>query len=236
MKGILFDLDGTLLPINTEQFLEEYLKLLAPKVIEHMDPQVFCQHLLAATAAMIKNDDADMTNEQVFMEDFFNRVNVPKEKLLPIFEEFYAKDFKKLAKCTKAAATSKELVEELAKRDVKLVLATNPLFPLVAIEERLSWLDIDPSLFSLITSYENMHFCKPNINYYREIIEKCSLNPEESIMIGNDQGEDMIAKKLGMKGYLVTDYLIPLKEDQEDIQPDWQGNFKELKDYLLLKL
>ncbi|MFW6306827.1 MAG: HAD family hydrolase, partial [Bacillota bacterium] len=111
----------------------------------------------------------------------------------------------------------------------QLVLATNPVFPRRAIEERISWMGIEPDDFSLITTYENMHYCKPALDYYDEIIKKINLNPGECIMVGNDMQEDMVAGELGIKTFLITDYLI--NRTEEDLDCDWKGSFEDLINY-----
>lgn len=231
MRGILFDLDGTLLPVDTEKFLENYLRLLSQRVSAHVDPNKFITQLLASTKAMILSNDGIKTNEEVFMEDFFAKIPSNKDQLLPIFDEFYLNYFKQLKKHTEPKAFSKEIIETLSDKGYQLILATNPVFPRVAIEERLSWLDIEPKHFKLITSYENMHYCKPNINYYKEILNKCELQPNQCLMIGNDVEEDMVAKELGMEVYLVTDYLIQ-RNHQPERNVDWEGSLVQLVQHL----
>ena len=83
-------------------------------------------------------------------------------------------------------------------------MATNPLFPKIAIEKRAHWGDIDCSCFSYITSYENSSYCKPNINYYKEIIDKNNLNIQETFMFGNDLIEDLIIENLNIPCYIIT--------------------------------
>ncbi|MFW5991589.1 MAG: HAD family hydrolase [Halanaerobiaceae bacterium] len=78
-----------------------------------------------------------------------------------------------------------------------------------------------------------MHYCKPHPGYYREILHKLSLTPEECIMVGNDVQEDMVAGDLGFKTYLVTDYLI--NRNQNSTNCDWQGSLEELYNVFLNK-
>ena len=41
-----------------------------------------------------------------------------------------------------------------------------------------------------------------------EIAEKFGITPKECLMVGNDVDDDMVAQKVGMQVYLVTDNLI----------------------------
>ena len=111
------------------------------------------------------------------------------------------------------------------------VLATNPLFPHTATDNRMRWAGLKPEDFSFYTTYENSRYCKPNPKYYEEILQKLNLKPEECIMVGNDLEEDILpTEKLGMQGFLLTDFLIN-KEDK-DISGYLQGDFTELIQYL----
>ena len=63
--------------------------------------------------------------------------------------------------------------------------------------------------FDWVTDYENSHYCKPNPDYYREILTRFALDPRQCVMIGNDMEEDMQpAAELGMARFLITDCLI----------------------------
>lgn len=89
-----------------------------------------------------------------------------------------------------------------------MVLATNPIFPLVGVETRLSWVGLRPEDFSYITAYENSTTCKPNPAYYAEILRKTGKRPQECLMVGNDATEDTAALEQGIGVYLVTDCLL----------------------------
>ena len=111
-----------------------------------------------------------------------------------------------------------------------LILATNPIFPAIATQSRIRWAGMLPEDFRLVTTYENSHFCKPNPNYYRQILHNLNLQPEECLMVGNDVAEDMVARELGMKVFLLTDCLINRKNLPTDSYP--QGSFEALMDYI----
>jgi len=111
------------------------------------------------------------------------------------------------------------------------VLATNPLFPLIAIKERMRWAGVSEFDFALITSYEEMHACKPNLEYYREICAKIKVPARNCLMVGNDVEEDLIAQKIGMQTFLVEDYL--LNRHDLPINADYRGSLKELYQFVV---
>ncbi|MBR1566518.1 MAG: HAD hydrolase-like protein, partial [Oscillospiraceae bacterium] len=78
---------------------------------------------------------------------------------------------------------------------------------------------------------ENSSTCKPNPAYYREILQKRGLRPEECLMVGNDVDEDMVAETLGMKVFLLTDCLI--NKNGGDLSCWAHGGFDDLRSYLM---
>lgn len=221
IKAILFDLDGTLLPLDTDDFLRQYLKAIGQSVAHLTDPNKFVQDLMASTYVMIENTNPHLTNEEVFWNDFLARVGVPQEVLMPVLDDFYAHKFPELVLYANPTPLSREIVEAAAQRGFGLVIATNPVFPTAAVRERMRWIGIDDHPFDLVTTYEIMHYCKPQVAYYEEILEKTGYNAAECLMVGNDPYEDLVAAKLGMKTFLVEDYLVDRPET--GLSPDYRG-------------
>src|SRR5690554_3577718 len=184
INTILFDLDGTLLPIDTDTFIQEYFSRLTHKFKNVIEPKLLYTHLMASTKEMIRNNDPNKTNQEVFMEEFFSRINININKIMPMFEEFYLNEFKQLKDNIESSEISSAILFEAKNKGFDLVIATNPLFPEIAIMERLNWIDGSNIDYKLITSYENMHFCKPNLSYYNEILQIIKKNPNDCLMVG----------------------------------------------------
>ena len=230
IKTVLFDMDGTLLPMDTKAFEKLYFKGLATKLAPFgYEPSKLIDGVWAGTVAMIRNDGS-VTNSDAFWKTFSGIFGERAYNDIPTFDEFYRTDFAIAKNACGFNEKAVEIVKGLNKCGVKVVLATNPLFPLVAQASRISWAGLCENDFELITHYENSHYCKPNIGYYEEIVAKLGLNPAECLMVGNDVNEDMIAEKLGMKVFLVTDCLI--NTDNKDISVYPHGNFDDLERYL----
>ncbi|MBR5137374.1 MAG: HAD family hydrolase [Clostridia bacterium] len=234
IKAILFDLDGTLLPMNQEMFLKAYMGGLAAHMAPHgYDPDTLIKSIWASTMAVIKADGT-MTNEDMFWHTITSICGEQVKKDLPIFEEFYEEKFQQVSKTCGCNPLADKVIKILKEKGITLILATNPVFPAVATNSRIKWAGLDRNDFALVTTYENSHFCKPNINYYVEILNKMELNPSECIMVGNDVGEDMIAATLGLDVFLVTDYLINTKGLDTSNYP--QGDLNDLLNYLADKI
>ncbi|WP_018132697.1 HAD family hydrolase [Effusibacillus pohliae] len=230
LTTLLFDLDGTLLPLDNDQFMKGYFQRLVSRVSHLLDKDRFVQQLWASTEAMVLSDDPSKTNEQVFKEDFLGKSGLREEQIWPIFVDFYQGEFQMLSHLTRPTPLARQLVRTAIDKGYTAVLATNPLFPRAAIEARMKWAGIADLPFALVTTLEEMHFCKPNPNYFREILQKIGKRPEECMMIGNDGYEDMIAAKLGLQTYLVTDCLI-----DRNLQPDCiteQGTLQDLLEFI----
>ena len=92
-KTILFDLDGTLLPMDQDEFVKYYFGLLAKKLAPHgYEPNHLVAAVWAGTKAMVENT-GETTNEEVFWADFCHIFGAGARKDEPLFEEFYAADF-----------------------------------------------------------------------------------------------------------------------------------------------
>lgn len=224
-KAIFFDLDGTLLPLDLDTFMQEYFQRLANHFAHLYNPKDFQGYVWQATKVMMKDTRSDITNEQVFMEAFLPLVKHSANELMPMFEDFYSTTFDELAQCTTPTPLARQVVTALADQRYRLVLATNPLFPALATQARMRWAGIENLPWELVTTYENSHFCKPNPAYFAEILTKTNLQPSEVLLVGNDPLEDLSVSELGMKTYLVTDWLV--KREQSPYQPTATGSLAD---------
>lgn len=226
IKMVLFDLDGTLLPMEQETFTKAYFKSLAEKLVPlGLEPQELIQAIWTGIGAMVRNDNSKL-NEEVFWSSFqacFVGKQVPERTML---EDYYRVEFQKVADVCGFHPAARQTLELLRDRGYRTVLATNPIFPAIATESRVRWAGLDPSMFELITTYENSGYCKPNPQYYADILEKMGCTAEECLMVGNDVEEDMIARTLGMQVFLLTDCLINKKNVDISVYP--HGGFEEL--------
>ena len=230
IKAVLFDLDGTLLPMDQDEFVNGYFAFLCQKMAPYgYEPKKLVQSIWGGTAAMVKNDGS-CTNEEAFWRYFLGVYGDGARRHIPLFEEFYAVDFqraKTFCGYTPKAAETVRLGRKLGRR---VILATNPLFPDTATRSRIGWAGLVPEDFELYTTYENSRTCKPNPAYYREVLQKLGLRAEDCLMVGNDAHEDMVAETIGMKVFLLIDCLI--NKSGEDISRWPHGGFEELTDHL----
>lgn len=221
---ILFDLDGTLLPMDQDEFVRAYFKLLAQKLAGHgYDPQALLGNIWTGVEAMVKNT-GEVNNEEAFWRTFDVIYGEGVRKDIPLFEEYYRNEFQQVQPVCGFNPQSAEVIRYVKEKGLRMVLATNPLFPVVATESRIRWAGLEKADFELVTTYENSRHCKPNPDYYKDIMEEIKVRPQECLMVGNDVKEDMIAESLGMKVFLLTDCLINKEEKDISVYPNGDLN------------
>lgn len=227
---IFFDLDGTLLPMDQDQFTRGYFKSLAAKLAPHgYEPKALIDAIWAGTAAMVHNDGSK-TNEAAFWTKFTSIFG--KEVLcdIPLFDAFYRTDFQNARSFCGYNPAAREVIDLVKSLGFRTVLATNPIFPAIATESRMGWAGLTPADFELYTTYENSSYCKPNPDYYRDILKRLDLKPEACVMVGNDATEDMVAQSIGIQVFLLTDCLI--NKENLDITAYPHGGFPELMEFI----
>lgn len=224
LSGVLFDLDGTLLDIDLDVFFREYFAALGPVIAQALDADIdegaAVEAVLEGTRVMgLPHPGA--TNREVFNARFLELTGTDPDSapLSADLARFYAEDFPRLRGTTGPRLSARQAVETALDLGLKVAIATNPIFPRAAIEERMRWAGIADLPVHLITSYENMHATKPSLAYYIETAHLLDVSPIEAIMVGDDRILDMTAADIGIKTFYVgpgrvpaTDYVGTLDE------------------------
>ncbi len=230
ISTVLFDLDGTLLEVDVEGFFPDYFTRLAASAAPFIAPQDFTPRLMRSTLAMINNLDPKLTNQDVFMADFFTGLATSKDDLMRVFDTFYRDEFPALRRHARPVSGAREVILKVLAAGRRAVIATAPVFPRVAVDERLRWAGLDDLPFALVTTYENMHFCKPQPQYYLEIAGHLGCRPGECLMVGNDVEEDLVAKDAGMTTFLAGPSII--HRGRRPCEPDFRGSLGDLSSLL----
>lgn len=229
---VLFDLDGTLLPFEQDEFVRNYFGRLAAKLAPMgFEKEALVKGVLSGMEAMIRNDGSK-TNEAAFWEVFEKLLNTKREHVEGVFLEFYQNEFDKVKEIVPAGINHRALIDSLKAEGYQLVLATNPMFPKEAIATRLSWVELSLDDFFYVTTFDNSCYCKPSHEYYRNILKEIKRQPEECVMIGNNALEDMVAEKLGITVGLVTTNLE--NRNNLDVSQFTHGTLEEVIKALLV--
>ncbi len=230
IKAIFYDLDGTLLPMDMDEFTGTYFGFLAKKMKAHgYEKDDLVSAIWGGTKCMVLND-GKKTNDEVFWDYFLSKYGEEAEKDIPLFEDFYRNEFDNARSVVHFDERVPKLIEKVKDMGLRQILATNPLFPEVATKKRIAWAGLNEDDFETFTTYENSHFCKPNLKYYEELLEKQGLKPEECLMVGNDVDEDMVAERLGMKVFLITKFMLNKSGKNIEVYP--HGDFDDLYEYI----
>ena len=205
---LLLDLDNTLLGNDMEEFIPTYLKRLGAYMADMVPPDRFITELLRGTRAMMENLDPTISMEQAFADAFYPALGLPESVVKSQIGDFYTTVFPTLQALTTHRPEAEQLVQSAAEAGLEVVIATKPLFPLTAIEQRLAWagIAVEHYDYALITSYEHLHFSKPHPEFYAEILGRLGKSPHEAVMIGNDPEDDLVpAQTMGMSVFHISD-------------------------------
>ena len=233
IKAILLDLDDTLLGNPPDQFVRSYLGLLEGYLHDTLGLQRSAKGLMTGTQAVIASSDPVRTNQETFYTAFsplLEANQVSRADFDPVVAEFYSMVYPQLQAITQKRLGARRLVEWVMAQDYKVVIATNPFFPRVAIEQRLQWaaVPVDEIPFDLVTTLENMHYSKPHPAYYEEILARIGVQADEAIMVGDDWKNDIEpAWRAGLNTFWIMPDGSNHALDALSIQPDGIGTLAD---------
>ena len=139
IHAILFYLDGTLLPMNQDLFMKYYFGALAEKLVPlGYNKDTLVNNIWTGTKAMVMND-GNKTNEDAFWDTFCQLAGKDCRQDIPIFDSFYRNEFIAAKNACETTTAAKDLIHFIQSNKKRLILATNPIFPFVATENRIQW-------------------------------------------------------------------------------------------------
>lgn len=222
-------MDGTLLNMGEHAFEKETLK----RMNDFFEKKFPGKGKVIVTAVgcgieSMKKNDGKQSNELVYWQAFEQACGYKRAELEPLFLEFYRTDYARIGDDYVPDENMKELVHLLEAKGYQLIVATNPLVPQIANQQRVLWSGTDDVNWLEITSFENYSSAKPNVRFYQEICKRFRLEPQECLMVGNSIRDDGAAQELGMEFYLI------LNEDSAEAVQDYRGRKGSRKDLLEL--
>jgi FMN phosphatase YigB (HAD superfamily) len=223
MQAVLFDLDGTLLDIDIDGFIRRYFAALAVTIESVLPPGSDIAHAMAtvgtATSSMMEPHQG-RTNRAVFNEVFERHTGIDLAAHQDALDAFYDDVFPTLRDGIGPTPAAREAVVAARSAGLRVVVATNPIFPARAIEHRMSWAGIALDDVDYVTTYEHMEACKPHPQYFRQTAALIDTDPARCLMVGDDRDLDMPAAAVGMRTFYVgTD---------RDARADFRGTLRDL--------
>ena len=234
IKAVLLDLDDTLITTHSDAFFPDYVGQLTKRLGAIAPEETALSALRAGLRAAIANPNPLVTVREAFMVAFGDAIGGPHADLDRAFEVFYAEDFPRMSSRIAPRARAIPLLDWLFEHDCLVVIATNPVTPETAIHHRMTWggIPIYHYPFALVTTFETMHFAKPNPEYYEEILARIGTRPEEALMVGDHWDRDIVcAAAAGLNTFWITDGQQP--EDNPMVKTDGQGSFETFVDLVL---
>ncbi len=227
----LFDLDGTLLPMDFNKFMELYFHNLGVHFYDKIEPKLLSKYIMDSTSMMTSKNNGE-SNEDKFMNHFATLIDGDIKEYREQFSVFYDTLFDNVKLSTYQSREMMDSIKILKEKGYKVVIATNPLFPMKANLHRIKWAGLDKDDFDYVSSFEKNKYTKPHLEYYNEVLNSINKKPKECYMIGNDVSDDLPAGKLGLETYLITDCMVNSKE--VTIDADNVGSYKDFYDFVLL--
>ena len=227
IKTVLFDMDGTLLNMGESAFEKEYLKRMV-LFLEQRYPG-YGKDLVKAVgygAEMMKVSDGSRTNLEVFWEGFEKASGKTREEIEPVITQYYQTDFTHIGDTYVPDEDMQNAVRTLHQKGYQLLVATTPVVPRIANDERVRWSGLSDIPWLDVTSFETYNYSKPNVKYFEQICSKYQLNPAECLMIGDSLVKDYPATELGMDFYLL------LNEDSPEAEKQFEGKKGTRKELL----
>ena len=228
---VLFDLDGTLIDLDQDEFIRLYFVVLLDKLAALGYEKDAMLHILETAIRATKFNDGSRTNEVRFWHTLDTELGGIPDDVREAILSFYSDDFRDiLAKTCTAYPRSREILATARAKGLRIILATNPLFPAECTHARIRLGGMSPTDFEYITAYENSSYCKPNSAYFTELLSRLDIAPEECVMVGNDTKDDFSAHALGIPVFILTDGLI--NQGNVDLNDYPHGGVDELIEYL----
>ncbi len=204
LTAVLLDLDNTLVLFDETAFYLRYMERIIPFFEDLLPGQAFQERLLRGIRAL-RHNDGQTTNLDFFLNVFCDGLSDLRAAVWERFMRFYETEYDHIPVTFERPAGLVAVMDALQRHNLKLVVATNPIFPRLAQEKRLAWAGLDPDHFVLLTHMENMRYAKPHPEYYRQICAMIGVLPEQCLMVGNDGINDMIAGTVGLKTFQTTE-------------------------------
>jgi len=232
IKHLLVDLDGTLLGNRNIPLGMSFVRRTLWETRKKGNFWKAVPALLSVQREFLRPSDRTKTNSERALATLAEKMNVSIKEAQEFVRDGLSAVFPPLKKHFYPMPGAKDFLE-WAKDQVPMTLATNPVWPPEIIELRLEWAGISPAIFKGITHARIMNSCKPDPEYYRQILQIQNIRAEDCMLIGDGLKMDLPATKVGIRVFILGNYPKVETAKYPGAQAQaWKGNYAALKKLL----
>ncbi len=231
VEAILFDLDGTLLNVEMDAYISGYVRGLARHFSDLANRCRFADTVVTTAFDLLKSDRGEQTMEELFLALLEERLGIDGELFRARLNQYCDNGLNRLAPLVRPFPLARKILQHCFDSGIRVIIATNPVFPLPVVKARLKWGQLDDFPYDLITSYENSRYCKPHRQYFTDILHSQGLSPKQTIMVGNDTEYDLPAQQAGLTTFLLDTSLID--RQNRSAHADFFGSHQDLLELVL---
>jgi FMN phosphatase YigB (HAD superfamily) len=190
IRGLMFDLDNTLLSIDVDEFVERYTRAAAARLVPE-DPERGWAVVTGASYRMLTDRAARESNRDRLLASLSAELGVDPLVLWPRLESVASEVLPALRTLATPIAGARETVLEARRRGLRIALATNPIYPRAVIVERMRWAGLSADDVDFVACLESCASTKPHAAYFTELAAALGLAVDECLMIGDDPDQDV---------------------------------------------
>lgn len=202
IRAVLFDLDGTLLDIDVDHFIETYTRSLAAKLVPE-DKERGLAVLAGSTYAMIAPEANEDSNQACLLRKLSDALGRSPAELWRTIHSLSKEILPGLRTMAHPIAGAADVVRQVHDRGIKVVVATMPIYPRDVMLERLRWAGVRHEWVDHVACLEANRSAKPHRTYFLEMADAVGAEAGECLMVGDDEDQDMPALGAGMAVHLV---------------------------------
>jgi len=220
IRCVFFDLDGTLIDYvsvaRAISYFNELSRYLNAGLALDDDRG---KRLIDGAVGSMFEPHPGLTNQQAFDAFYDADLATDGERVhyRELFTRFFAEVFPTLQSNECPADFGFDAVRSCQERGLTVAIASQPIFSSAAIRARVNWAGLADLRIPLASSSETAYTTKPQLDYYREIARLLDVAPEECLMVGNEDYNDMTASQVGMRTFYVGN------DDQSTNGNHWSG-------------
>jgi FMN phosphatase YigB (HAD superfamily) len=198
IKALLIDLDDTLISNPDRPFARGFMATAVPYFSQALgiDASQTPGVLIHMIQQLAEKRWPNRSNAEVAVETLLPHTRCPRSFVAETLHSFYTHAFPALSSLVRPAKGAAEVLAAATNTGLKVVIATNPIYPREAIIARMHWAGLAvPADLAFITDADTMHFAKPDPAYYIEIVARLGIEPDEALMIGDNPLNDIEAAR-----------------------------------------